>query len=71
MPERFCITCESPYGERHRKDCPAYIIPKFDLKMIKQFIKSNCKKTVNPKNGEIQNALFVSDLDALEERFYK
>jgi len=34
MSQRLCITCNAPYGKRHKKGCPAYIEPTYTREMI-------------------------------------
>lgn len=70
MSQRLCITCSAPYGERHKKNCPAYIEPTYTREMIEEFMVSNGRKITVPKDGQKKSMMLSSDLDKLEAKFY-
>ena len=70
MSERLCITCSTPYVQRHKKDCPAYVEPTYTREMLERFMTGNGRKIADPKDGQQRAMMLSSDLDELEAKFY-
>ena len=70
MSQKLCIVCSSPYGQRHKKNCPSYVEPTYTHEMIERFMNGNGRKTKDPKDGQQRAMMLSSDLDKLEAKFY-